>query len=69
MRGRTSFVIAQRLTTVKNADQVLVLDHGRIAQRGTHAELIAQPGPYREVYDLQLRDQEEAAADVARTGR
>ncbi len=69
MQGRTSFVIAQRLTTVKNADQVLVLDHGRIAQRGTHAELIAQPGPYREVYDLQLRDQEEAAADVARTGR
>lgn len=69
IQGRTSFVIAQRLTTVKNADQVLVLDHGRIAQRGTHAELIAQPGPYREVYDLQLRDQEEAAADVARTGR
>ncbi|OQA46582.1 MAG: putative multidrug export ATP-binding/permease protein [Chloroflexi bacterium ADurb.Bin325] len=69
MRGRTSFVIAQRLTTVKNADQVLVLDHGRIAQRGTHAELIAQPGPYREVYDLQLRDQEEAAEAVARTGQ
>jgi ATP-binding cassette subfamily B protein len=44
---------------------VLVLDHGRIAQRGTHAELIAQPGPYREIYDLQLRDQEEAAADIA----
>jgi ATP-binding cassette subfamily B protein len=66
MKGRTSFVIAQRLTTVKSADQVLVLDHGRIAQRGTHAELIARPGPYREIYDLQLRDQEEAAADIAR---
>jgi ABC-type multidrug transport system fused ATPase/permease subunit len=66
MQGRTSFVIAQRLTTVKSAAQVLVLDHGRIAQRGTHAELISQPGPYREIYDLQLRDQEEAAADIAR---
>jgi ATP-binding cassette subfamily B protein len=66
MQGRTSFVIAQRLTTVKSAAQVLVLDHGRIAQRGTHAELIARPGPYREIYDLQLRDQEEAAVDIAR---
>jgi ATP-binding cassette subfamily B protein len=66
MRGRTSFVIAQRLTTVKNADQILVLDHGRIVQRGTHHGLLQEPGPYREIYDLQLRDQEEAAAAVAR---
>ncbi len=67
MRGRTSFVIAQRLTTVKNADQILVLDHGRIVQRGRHAELLQVEGPYRQIYDLQLRDQEEAAAAVART--
>ena len=65
MQGRTSFVIAQRLTTVKSADQVLVMDHGRIVQRGTHAELLAEPGPYREIYDLQLRDQEEAIASIA----
>ncbi|MBM4456992.1 MAG: ABC transporter ATP-binding protein [Chloroflexi bacterium] len=65
MAGRTSFVIAQRLTTVKNADQVLVLDHGRIAQRGTHAGLLHEPGPYRTIYDLQLRDQEEAIASLA----
>jgi ATP-binding cassette subfamily B protein len=65
MRGRTSFVIAQRLTTVKSADQVLVLDHGRIVERGTHDELVRVPGPYREIYDLQLRDQEEAIASIA----
>ncbi len=59
MVGRTTFVIAQRLLTLKHADQILVLDHGRIVQRGTHASLLAQPGLYRQIYDLQLRDQEE----------
>ena len=61
MKGRTSFVIAQRLTTVLNADQILVLDEGRIAERGTHEELLARSGLYREIYDLQLADQEKAA--------
>ncbi len=59
MRGRTTFVIAQRLTTVKRADQILVLDHGRIVQRGAHDELLAQGGLYKEIYDLQLKDQEQ----------
>jgi ATP-binding cassette subfamily B protein len=59
MQGRTTFVIAQRLTTVKRADQIFVLDHGRIVQRGTHAELLAQGGLYKEIYDLQLKDQEQ----------
>jgi ATP-binding cassette, subfamily B, multidrug efflux pump len=59
MKGRTTFVIAQRLSTIKQADQILVLEHGRIVQRGRHDDLVAQPGPYREIYDLQLRDQEE----------
>jgi ATP-binding cassette subfamily B protein len=62
MEGRTTFVIAQRLLTLKNADKILVLDHGRIVQRGTHEELLAMGGLYKEVYDLQLRDQEEFAA-------
>ncbi|MCB0199361.1 MAG: ABC transporter ATP-binding protein [Anaerolineae bacterium] len=62
MGGRTTFVIAQRLLTLKSADQILVLDHGRIVQRGVHADLLAQPGLYRDIYDLQLRDQEEFVA-------
>ena len=60
MKGRTTLVIAQRLRTVKNADQILVMKEGTIAERGTHDELIAQDGLYREIYDLELRDQEQA---------
>ncbi|MGW8319430.1 MAG: ABC transporter ATP-binding protein [Candidatus Promineifilaceae bacterium] len=61
MQGRTTFVIAQRLLTLKNADRILVLDRGRIAEGGTHLELLARQGLYRQIYDLQLRDQEEFA--------
>jgi ATP-binding cassette subfamily B protein len=63
IEGRTSFVIAHRLRTIKEADQILVVDQGRIVQRGKHAELVEQEGPYQEIYHLQLRDQEEALAD------
>jgi ATP-binding cassette subfamily B protein len=59
MAGRTTFVIAHRLSTVRRADLILVMDHGRIVQRGTHYELLAQGGLYREIYELQLRDQEQ----------
>ena len=61
MRGRTTFVIAHRLRSVREADQILVLDKGRIVQRGTHAELLEEGGLYREIHDLELRDKEEAA--------
>jgi ATP-binding cassette subfamily B protein len=54
MRGRTSFVIAQRISTVLNADQILVLDKGRIAARGTHAELMEDSPIYAEIYHSQL---------------
>jgi ATP-binding cassette subfamily B protein len=64
MQGRTTFVIAHRLSTVRRADLILVLDGGRIVERGTHAELIAQDGLYREIYDLQLRDQESFRAEM-----
>jgi ATP-binding cassette subfamily B protein len=62
MRGRTSFVVASRLRTIKNADQILVIDEGRIVERGTHHELLARKGPYRKLYDLQLREQEDFEA-------
>jgi ATP-binding cassette subfamily B protein len=62
MRGRTTFVIAQRLRTVKAADQILVMRNGQIVERGRHEELLKRGGFYREIYDLELRDQEEALA-------
>jgi ATP-binding cassette subfamily B protein len=59
MEGRTTFVIAHRLSTVRRADLILVLSEGRIVERGKHSELLAQDGLYREIYNLQLRDQEQ----------
>ncbi|MCC6188236.1 MAG: ABC transporter ATP-binding protein [Anaerolineales bacterium] len=59
MQGRTTFVIAQRLSTVRRANLILVLDDGCIVQRGRHAELAAQPGLYQDIYNLQLKDQEQ----------
>ena len=50
MEGRTVFVIAHRLSTVQNADVIMVLDHGRIIERGSHADLIAQKGKYYQLY-------------------
>jgi ATP-binding cassette, subfamily B, multidrug efflux pump len=61
MRGRTSFVIAQRLSTLQRADQILVLEHGRIAARGTHAELLRSSGLYADIYGRQLRTPAEPA--------
>jgi ATP-binding cassette subfamily B protein len=54
MEGRTTFVIAHRLATVRRADLILVMEDGRIVQRGRHNELLAQPGLYRQIHDLQL---------------
>jgi ABC-type multidrug transport system fused ATPase/permease subunit len=69
MRGRTTFVIAQRLRTVKEADQIIVLRDGEIVERGTHDQLLAEGGFYRQIYDLELRDQEQAQAEEeARAG-
>lgn len=58
MEGRTTFVIAHRLSTVRRADIILVMEDGRVVERGTHNELLSQDGLYREIYELQLRDQE-----------
>ncbi|MCC9077506.1 ATP-binding cassette domain-containing protein, partial [Litorilinea aerophila] len=61
MQGRTSFVIAQRLSTVRMADLILVLERGRIAAQGTHHELLKASPLYAEIYERQLRPQEEDA--------
>ena len=54
-RGRTTFVIAHRLSTIQSADQILVLEAGEIVERGTHEELLARGGRYRQLYDKQYR--------------
>jgi len=56
MEGRTSFVIAQRISTVMNADLILVLDKGRIVAQGRHAELLESSPQYAEIYYSQLTD-------------
>jgi ATP-binding cassette subfamily B multidrug efflux pump len=65
--GRTSFVIAQRISTVLNADQILVLDKGQIAARGTHEELLQDSPIYAEIYYSQLQDDHELRPDLALT--
>ena len=55
VRNRTTIVIAHRLSTIQNADRICVLQAGRIVQTGTHAELLARGGPYRQLHDLQFR--------------
>jgi ATP-binding cassette subfamily B protein len=61
MRGRTSVVIAHRLSTILAADLILVLDEGRVVERGTHAELLALGGLYAELFETQFRDAEVVA--------
>jgi subfamily B ATP-binding cassette protein MsbA len=64
LAGRTVFVIAHRLSTVVNADQILVLDRGEIIERGTHSDLLSQHGTYHRLHAAQLRQEEPDAADM-----
>jgi len=64
MEGRTTFVIAHRLSTVRRADLIVVMDKGRIVQTGRHDELLKQGGLYREIHDLQLSDRARFAEEM-----
>ena len=65
IKGRTTFVVAHRLSTVREADMILVLKDGEIVEQGTHWELIEKRGIYQDIYELQLRPQEEIMLDAA----
>jgi subfamily B ATP-binding cassette protein MsbA len=67
MEGRTSFVIAHRLSTVRRATRIVVLEAGRVSEVGTHEELMAKSGTYRRLYDLQFRDEPSAGGDLGLT--
>jgi ATP-binding cassette subfamily B protein len=67
MKGRTSLVIAHRLSTILAADKILVMEHGRLVESGTHSELLAQDGLYASLYETQFRhmpDREETPDEV-----
>jgi ATP-binding cassette subfamily B protein len=68
MKGRTTFIIAQRLSTIRNADRIMILDDGEIAEFGTHEELMARNGAYRRIYETQFlgRSLEIVPAEVGR---
>jgi ATP-binding cassette subfamily B protein len=66
MEGRTTFIIAHRIQSVMDADQILVMEHGRIVQRGKHEELVEQDGIYRRIYRAQTRMEAELEEELNR---
>jgi len=65
MENRTTFIIAHRIQSVMHADQILVLDDGEVVQMGTHEDLMAEPGAYRQIYDVQARIEEDLEKEMA----
>jgi len=67
MKNRTTFIIAHRIQSVMDANLILVLDKGQVIQQGTHAELVAQDGVYRQIYDIQTKIELELEKDISNT--
>ncbi len=65
MQGRTTFIIAHRVQSVMTADQILVMEAGRIIQQGSHDELVAQPGVYRQIFELQVQIEADLEREIA----
>jgi ATP-binding cassette subfamily B protein len=68
MKGRTSFVIAHRLSTIRRANRIIVIEDGKIAEQGTHAELLRQRGHYYRLYTQQFRHELEVQYGVNEEG-
>jgi ATP-binding cassette subfamily B protein len=64
MQHRTTFIIAHRIQSVMNADLILVLDKGQIVQKGQHAQLLEEPGIYRQIFDIQTRIEAELQREI-----
>ena len=64
LKGRTTFLIAHRISSVRRADVILVLENGRVAEQGTHAGLLAQSGLYADLYNIQWRRKGVESPDV-----
>jgi ATP-binding cassette subfamily B protein len=65
MKDRTTFVIAHRIQSIVDADLILVMDNGKIIQRGKHEQLVAQKGIYQDIFNIQTRIEEELEKDLA----
>lgn len=63
MEGRTTFIIAHRISSLKHADEILVLENGEIAERGKHDFLLQNKGAYQRIYDIQYQDEEAIMAN------
>lgn len=69
MQGRTTFIIAHRISSLKNADEIIVLDKGRIVQRGSHAQLVKEDGPYLTTYNIQYADRPKQSTELDTIGQ